>query len=269
MKYQNSWKSDKPQIMRLDINSVLLDDYQRPLNQRTVDAIVGEFDSHRVRPIEVSFRNGKYYCFDGQHRLAAYKALKHGNILAQVHYGLSYEDECYLFAEQHRNERRVSCKDMWDAAIKAGSKSVETQDIVKILRQRGYSIGYRNTATVDPSHFGCVNEVQKCYEKHGRSGVVTMLFLVDCAWKGKSNCTHKNIVGGINRFINAYWDILSNDEWNNFCDKLSKTCPDKIMEESVKKFPGVGVQKRIAMQLTAVYNRGKREENRLNPYLIK
>lgn len=52
---------------------VIDEDYQRELDQNRVKRIVANFNPDLVNPIKVSYRNGKYYVFDGQHTLAALK----------------------------------------------------------------------------------------------------------------------------------------------------------------------------------------------------
>lgn len=43
--------------------------YQRPVNNRVVNTIVIEYDPRKLDPIKLSYREDKYYVFDGQHRV--------------------------------------------------------------------------------------------------------------------------------------------------------------------------------------------------------
>ena len=45
--------------------------YQRELNPNRVRKIAAEFDEHIANDPKVSFRDGHYYVFDGQHTIAA------------------------------------------------------------------------------------------------------------------------------------------------------------------------------------------------------
>ena len=47
--------------------------YQRELNPNRVRKIAAEFDEHIANDPKVSFRDGHYYVFDGQHTIAARK----------------------------------------------------------------------------------------------------------------------------------------------------------------------------------------------------
>ena len=50
---------------------VLREDYQKPLNEKRVAQIVASFDENIANEPKVSYRDGHYYVFDGQHTLAA------------------------------------------------------------------------------------------------------------------------------------------------------------------------------------------------------
>lgn len=50
---------------------VLREDYQKPLNEKRVAQIVAAFDENIANEPKVSYRDGHYYVFDGQHTVAA------------------------------------------------------------------------------------------------------------------------------------------------------------------------------------------------------
>ena len=60
------------------INSKMLEvprgTYQRELNIHRVRKIVARFDPRLVNPPKVSYRNGHYYVFDGQHTVAVLRS---------------------------------------------------------------------------------------------------------------------------------------------------------------------------------------------------
>ena len=69
--------------------------YQRKIDSARVDRIVNSFDPRLANEVKVSFRDGKFYVFDGAHTLSALKRI-HGEdsfmVDCKVYYGLSYED---------------------------------------------------------------------------------------------------------------------------------------------------------------------------------
>ena len=67
------------------INSKMLEvprgSYQRELNINRVRKIAAKFDPRLVNPPKVSYRNGHYYVFDGQHTIAVLKMINGGRDL--------------------------------------------------------------------------------------------------------------------------------------------------------------------------------------------
>ena len=84
--------------------------YQRKIDAARVERIVNSFDPRLANEVKVSFRDGKFYVFDGAHTLSALKRI-HGEeafmVDCKVYYGLSYEDEAYLFALQSGESTRI------------------------------------------------------------------------------------------------------------------------------------------------------------------
>ena len=77
--------------------------YQRRLNTNRVARIVAGFDERIANEPKVSFRDGRYFVFDGQHTVSARKKMNNNTdlpILCKVYYGMTELDEALLFALQ-------------------------------------------------------------------------------------------------------------------------------------------------------------------------
>ena len=77
--------------------------YQRKTDTARVADIAANFDERIANEPKVSFRDGNYFVFDGQHTVMARikrNGGKHLPILCKVYYDLSAEDEAKLFAAQ-------------------------------------------------------------------------------------------------------------------------------------------------------------------------
>lgn len=249
------------------ISKVRMADYQREVDMKRVSKIVKEYNPHRDRPIEVSYRDGEYWCFDGQHRTRAHEMMGMDSILAQVHYGLSYRDEAALFARQHDNVQSVGIKDRWEAAVKSGSQNEpEVHEIIKICKEMGFNV---STASSNKKNtFSCVRELQKIYSKHKRNGLLTAIWLVDTAWHEKENNTHHDIVAGICKLMDTY--KLDDKAWERLAKQLSKVADPKEFLRRANTAQGRG-GKRTAIRMVQEYNNGLSlsGKNRLNEYLIK
>ena len=88
------------------VNSALLipcAEYQRVLHVEKVAHIAENFSEYIANDPKVSFRDGRYYVFDGQNTVEARRACNGGKdlpIRCKVFLGLSKEDEATLFALQ-------------------------------------------------------------------------------------------------------------------------------------------------------------------------
>lgn len=77
--------------------------YQRKIDKKKIDRIVANFDEHIANEPKLSFRNGEFFVFDGQHTIAARKRLNGDKdlfVLCKVYTNLSAEEEAWLFSQQ-------------------------------------------------------------------------------------------------------------------------------------------------------------------------
>ena len=86
------------------VNSALLFpcmEYQRLLRTEKVASIAENFSEYIANDPKVSYRDGRFYVFDGQNTVEARRACNGGKdlpIRCKVFLGLSKEDEATLFA---------------------------------------------------------------------------------------------------------------------------------------------------------------------------
>ena len=91
------------------VNSALLFpclEYQRLLRTEKVASIAENFSEYIANDPKVSFRDGRFYIFDGQNTVEARRTCNGGMelpIRCKVFYGLTKEDEATLFAIQTGN----------------------------------------------------------------------------------------------------------------------------------------------------------------------
>ena len=72
MKGSRKQKAFEYEYKKVNTKHIVVDgDYQRALNPQRVKRMVAEYNPNLVNAVKVSFRDGKYYCFDGQHTMKA------------------------------------------------------------------------------------------------------------------------------------------------------------------------------------------------------
>lgn len=100
---QNNMKSYKEMMIPSDRLEVPRSTYQRELILDEVLSISKNFNECIANEPKVSFRDGRYFIFDGQHTVAARVHRNGGNplpILCKVYFGLTEKEEARLFAAQ-------------------------------------------------------------------------------------------------------------------------------------------------------------------------
>ena len=176
--------------------------YQRRIDDKRVKRIAENFDSRLVNPVKVSFRDGRYFVFDGAHTLAALKEVnEYDNFMVDcmLFHGLTYEDEAYLFALQRGESKEVATAARIKALILSGNPKAAD------FRQRTEEAGFRLSATHTSANcaFACVDKLWRIYETDAQLYSDTLRLLMNC-WHGEKWSLAANIVGGMSVFLQAY-----------------------------------------------------------------
>ena len=115
--------------------------YQRPVNPKEVERLVREWDGRLLEPAVVSFRDGKFFVVDGQHRIAAMCRMNGGNgVMAacRVYTGLTYEQEAELCYRLDKAKKRLSLSQSTNVLVEAGSDK-ETLEIKRLVESAGFT----------------------------------------------------------------------------------------------------------------------------------
>lgn len=99
------------------------DSYQRVLSGN-IKKLMEEWDNDKCDFLLVSYRDGKYYIIDGQHRHIVAKMKEIPDLPCIILTGLTREDEALLFARQHRNVTKLINHDTYKANIINGDMSI-------------------------------------------------------------------------------------------------------------------------------------------------
>lgn len=97
--------------------------YQRPVNPKEVERLIQEWDERLLDPITVSFRDGKFYVVDGQHRISAMREMNGGRgimVNCKVYNGLTYEQEADLCYKLDKAKKRLSLSQSTNVLAESG-----------------------------------------------------------------------------------------------------------------------------------------------------
>lgn len=230
--------------------------YQRPLSTRRVQAIANQWDETLANEPKLSFRDGKYYCFDGQHTIAARKLRNGGkdlDIRAKVYTGLTYEEEAWEEAHQHDNVKRMSALERVKALYEAKDRDV----LNMFAATNGLGIEMSFFMSEKDNKINCLDTALSIYRKLGAPKYIEILSLIRDTWGGAYPCYNSQIVRGVADFSARYSGRFSRQ---NFIKKLSAVHPVALMRDAKLR---VGSRSKVCDEICAVYNR--RLQNKLMP----
>lgn len=258
----------KTTIQEIPVAQIMLGKYQKALNKARVNLIVANFNPSRMRPIEVSYRDGQYWCWDGQHRLAAYSILGFEAIPCQIHFGLSYEDEARLFAEQQVNVGTITSAHKYHALREANDADVVAID--RKCEEYGFKV---NPVGVGGKNIRAVKALQTIVKKYGLGRLETIVWLMKSSWDHETDSTKEDIISGLALFFGKYLidERCAKDYEHNKAiidrlhNKLCATTAARLLQKSTEQMAIKGGSRRVAMTLCDLYNEYLRAGSRLPP----
>lgn len=116
---------------------------QRTVLDRAVDKLVKVWDSRLLTPLVVSYRDGRYYLVDGQHRVCGMRKLNGGKdvmAVCRVYRGMTYEQEAELYYKLDQAKGHLRLSHATKALIESGSDA-EITEIKRLLEDIGFVWG--------------------------------------------------------------------------------------------------------------------------------
>lgn len=245
--YQTMYK-----MMMVDTSRITAprETYQRSLKDLRVKKIADEFDERIANEPKVSFRDGRYFAFDGQHTIEARKLLNGGRnlpVLCKVYFNLTEQDEALLFAKQNGVSAPIA------AGEKIRAEIFGDEAIAVAFLKANLALGIR----LDYAHYrgenriGCIKTAYSAYRRFGEERYIEAMSIIAAAWNGEPNSFRSGNITGITNFVDLY-----HGEFDPYrlIDKLRKVDPLTIPREGL----AVGVKyygyKKYLSQVLDIYN---------------
>ena len=200
MKYRNGhefeYKLLRPSQIRVDPL------YQRKLDPRRVERIIREFDGDIFNEPKVSYRDGVYWVFDGQHSLAVWMKVYGDDkpILCKVFKGMTWLDECEAFRKQNGIDKDPTTTDDLRAAYNA--KVPEIVDMVDKTRMCGFVVDFVESKT--PTRIVALSALHRAYRTLGSDQFLEMMTVIKDSWYGDMDAVSAPILTGMTTFFKAY-----------------------------------------------------------------
>ncbi|MBD5152031.1 MAG: hypothetical protein HDT16_05975 [Oscillibacter sp.] len=240
--------------------------YQRPVKDRLVDRLVREWDPRLLTPLVVSYRDGHYYLVDGQHRICGIRKKNNGkdvDMLCQVYYGLTYEEEAELYYKLDQAKGHLRLAHATKALLESGSNA-EITEINRLLEDVGF-VWILDKPAREAFEIEATRTIINAYRLLGGASFSRMLMLIAKTWHGASNSLKASIISGMALFLKTYETEL-NDA--TFIQRLSTVDPDEIIRRGKVDFSTNKAALRFARVIWDKYN-GQQRGGRKLPYRFK
>ncbi len=188
------------------VDSVLLNpcaEYQRLLRMGKVARIAANFSEYIANEPKVSYRDGRYFVFDGQNTIEARKTCNGGRdlpIRCKVFYGLSKEHEALLFAVQTGISSELTAGEQLRAKLVAHEENA--CDFVSVTEDTGVRFALDGIRA--PWKIYCIRSAYYIYKSYGAALYREMLSILVDVWDGDSDSFLSGILHGMARFLALY-----------------------------------------------------------------
>lgn len=223
--------------------------YQRKIDKKKIDRIVANFDEHIANEPKLSFRNGEFFVFDGQHTIAARKRLNGDKdlfVLCKVYTNLSAEEEAWLFSQQTGE----SSKPTPGITLRAKSLGNDQDSIDFVAANLEVGISPSYSLAQGTYRLKCINTAKAEYHRIGATLYKEAMSILVEAWKGHPKSFHGAVVIAMCSFVKTYMGEY-NREW--LIRKLSYTNPYDIVIKA-KSLDVDGGPKNALHHLLNIYN---------------
>lgn len=175
------------------------DSYQRTetFSKAKGDAIALDFSEFVYEPIKLNYRNGKFYCPSGQHRIYAHIKMHRNTIYSEL-VSCTRNEEIAIFLFQDDNRSKLSQYDRFKAGCELGL--IEDIALRDSCAAMGITIG-------KPGQRAQLNAVVASKAIIRRGGEDTFRFIlsliIECGWENQNKAFDTRIMRALNVVFNT------------------------------------------------------------------
>lgn len=231
---------------KVRVEDIVIDkEYQRPLDAKRVRGMIDGFDEHLLQPPEVSLRpNGKYACFEGQHRVVMERNRGTVSIFCRVHEGFTEEDEAHYFAKFQIERKGLRPYDRWKAQLRAGEPA--QVEINRIVESWGFRVAAGGSSR---RGIAAVTALEQIYSRGGAPHLDDVLGFLAGLWDGEEALTNHPMLLGTAAFLMAFGDKVGDVQMR----RLRKHAPVVILRRAVSHgTPQTASSEGVAKELRAL-----------------
>lgn len=187
-------------------NLVANQDYQRSLSLSHVAKTADNFDLLQINPVKVSYRDGTYFVFNGQHTIetiARVSGSRDTPVWCMVYHDLEYQTEADIFAKQQKFVKPLSSYEIFMANIEAGN---DMQLNIKSLVE-SYNLSLSGSKVV-PNSICAISALEYIYTKYGMGILDQTLYLLVATWEGDPFSLAANMLKAVAKLLVCYENSL-------------------------------------------------------------
>ena len=200
---------------------------QREFVKSHGDKLAKCFKWDLYNPVSVSFRNGKFWVIDGQHRLYAIRKNADGKdtvILCRVFYGMTELDEAEYFLQKGVVVKELTVGDNYSVAYRIGEEKVT--GMVRGAEMAGWVVDFKTKKT--PNRITALKVLMTCYEALDYGQYVDMLATIRAAWGSDKDAASGMILKGMAMFFRTYYGRF---EPKDLAERLRRISPTVILRD--------------------------------------
>lgn len=224
--------------------------YQRNFNVNRAKRIAEEFDERIANEPKVSYRDGKYFVFDGQHTIAARKLINGGEdvpIKCKVYFGMTEQDEAMLFAQQFGVSAPLTAGARIRALIFGGDPiAIEFMEVNKDI---GIQLDYDQERGLN--RIGCIQTAFNAYMRIGEERYKEAMNILKTAWNGEPDSFRAENVLAMTHFVDLYHDEYCP---HRLITRLRLVDPLTIYREGRATGVNLAGYKKYLIQVFRIYN---------------
>lgn len=229
--------------------------YQRPLDVKRVEKIAKEFNGDIFNEPKVSYRDGAYWIFNGQHSVAAWRK-HHGGadkpLTCKVYRGMTWLDECEAFIVQNGINKDPTTNEKLRAEF--NSNNPDVVDMVSKAELCGFKVDFVLSKT--PTRILATSALLRAYKMLGGEAFLDMMTAIRDAWYGDMDAVSAAIITGMATFYKTYYGYFDRE---SLVKNLKRITPAEIIRNG-KAF--TARKNTYSQEICKVYNTKRR--NRLD-----
>lgn len=235
---------------------IVTEELQRNIRLNRIKKIVKNFNPRSVGTLTISFRDGKYYILDGQHRAVALMQLGYKEWDCVVLEGLTVEDEGRIYKNKADSAAHNAYEKYKSDLVIKDPLTLKLKDLVE---STGLQIAERKKRDA----LGCINDLYYCIKKDEKLLIITINLLKD-----NFTCEH-GITGVELRGLFLFLEkAMANDIFNlnYFVSRFKSKLQGQILKlaAQTKEANYTTAHRGYALTLLHLYNFNREAKNRLS-----